>query len=155
LRDGEGIALAVYFVAQCKFDPAFGDAIFLNIGFFLALKANANALQQDRFVVESATRIYAKSVRKDEGIGAGLRCIGHLTCLAHYGLRSQVSGAVTLRCSVGYGVFVTSDSEVLQKSSDLSALDVLYQIDIYKLNIDYETIGIKSYNRSNYVQKLL
>ena len=62
--DRQGLAPAIDTVADRETDPGLGDAVFLDIGFFLALEADADALGQQIGVVEGAVGIDAKAVGK-------------------------------------------------------------------------------------------
>src|SRR6266481_5138263 len=62
--DGERVAVAILGVAGGHADPAFADAIFLDIGFFRALEADADIPRQDLGVVIGTVRIDRQAVRQ-------------------------------------------------------------------------------------------
>src|SRR5690606_36541958 len=61
--DGQGLAAPIDAVADGQAHPAFRDAVFLDVGLFLALEADAHAARQQVGVVEGAVRIDRKAVR--------------------------------------------------------------------------------------------
>jgi hypothetical protein len=65
--DGHGIAAAVERFADRQPDPAFADAIFFEVGFFLALEAHADATSQHGGIVKRAARVHVKSVGRRVG----------------------------------------------------------------------------------------
>src|SRR5260221_13071420 len=60
--DGQRIAVAVLGIPCGDADPALADAIFLDIGLFDALEANADVARQDLFIVVRAARIDRETV---------------------------------------------------------------------------------------------
>src|SRR5262245_33584638 len=62
--DGERVAVAVFCVAGGYANPAFADAIFLDIGLLLALEADADIARQNLGVVVGAARIDRQPVRQ-------------------------------------------------------------------------------------------
>src|SRR5690606_32954967 len=69
--DRQGLAAAVDAVADGQPDPAFGDAVFLDIGLVLALEADADSFRQQVGVVERAVGIDGQAVGKGVGHGKG------------------------------------------------------------------------------------
>src|SRR5882672_551643 len=69
--DGERIALAVDGLADGDADPAFAEAIFLDVGLLLAVELDADALGKQRLVVVRALGVGGKPV------GEGGRGVGH------------------------------------------------------------------------------
>lgn len=67
--DRQGLAPAIDAVADGQTDPAFRDAVFLDIGLVLALEADADALGQQVSIVEWAVGVDAQAVGKDVGHG--------------------------------------------------------------------------------------
>src|SRR5438094_4344344 len=67
--DGERVALAVDRLADGDADPALAHAIFLDVGFFLAVELDADAAAQQRLVVVGALGIGRQTV--------GQGCLGH------------------------------------------------------------------------------
>lgn len=53
----QGIAFAIQRFSGGDFDPAFADAIFVNIRALFIVEADANVMFKDRSVVERAARI--------------------------------------------------------------------------------------------------
>jgi hypothetical protein len=62
--DRHRIALAVTRLAGRDLDPAFADAIFLDIGAFLVIELDANIVLEDSRIVVRAARIDRETVRK-------------------------------------------------------------------------------------------
>src|SRR5436190_1465859 len=62
--DGQRIALAVDRLADRDPDPAFADAILLDVGLFLAVELDADALLQQRLVVKRALGVGREAVGK-------------------------------------------------------------------------------------------
>lgn len=62
--DHHRIALAVTCLAGRNLDPAFTDAVFLDIGAFLVIELDANIVLEDSRIVERAARIDRETVRK-------------------------------------------------------------------------------------------
>src|SRR5689334_22687173 len=60
--DGQRIAVAVLGIAGGDADPAFADAVFLDIGLLDALEADADIARQDLGVVIGALRIDRQAV---------------------------------------------------------------------------------------------
>src|ERR1700733_4804983 len=60
--DRQRIAVAIPGVAGGDADPAFADAIFLDIGLLDALEADADVARQDRFIIVRALRIGAQAI---------------------------------------------------------------------------------------------
>src|SRR5665647_1333453 len=75
--DGQRIAVAILGVAGGDADPAFADAIFLDIGLLDALEADADIAPQ-RFGVEiRAARIVAQAVGRGVGFGVCHAAFSH------------------------------------------------------------------------------
>src|ERR1044072_6076104 len=62
--DGQRFAFAIERLAGRDADPAFADAIFLDVGLLLAGKADADGPLQHSLVVEWAVRVGGKAVGK-------------------------------------------------------------------------------------------
>src|ERR1700760_130574 len=69
--DRQRIAVTVLGIARGDADPAFADAIFLDIGFFDTLEADADVARQDALIVIGAARIDRQTVRKRFILGCG------------------------------------------------------------------------------------
>src|SRR5215510_267826 len=71
-RDQEGVAVAVPGLAGRYPDPALADAVFLNIGLFDALEADADIARQRIGVIVGAVRVVGEAVRRRVGHGSSL-----------------------------------------------------------------------------------
>jgi hypothetical protein len=63
-HDGQGLSTAIEGVADRRADPAFRDAIFLDIGVLDTVQPNSNRACENGFVVVTAARIDAESIRQ-------------------------------------------------------------------------------------------
>src|SRR5436309_2380321 len=62
--DGQRVAEAVLGIARGDADPALADAVFLDIGLFDALEANADVARQNLFIVIRAAWVDREAVGK-------------------------------------------------------------------------------------------
>ena len=67
--DGQRIAFAVNLVADGHLDPAFADAVLLNMKTLLVVEANANVMFKDRPDMMRAARISGEAVRQGGLLG--------------------------------------------------------------------------------------
>src|SRR5687767_10991078 len=86
--DGQRIALAVDRLADGDADPAFADAILLDVGLFLAVELYADAARQQRLVIIRALGIGRKAVGQ-----LGRRCVCHAGSIPAPADRARKSGA--------------------------------------------------------------
>src|SRR3954465_8214004 len=76
--DGQGIAEAVLGIAGGDADPAFADAVFLDIGLLGALEADADVARKQFLIVMRALRVGGEPVRKCRTRGfVGLVVLAH------------------------------------------------------------------------------
>src|SRR5579872_4913691 len=87
------IAVAALGIAGGDANPALADAIFLDIGFFDALEANADVARQDRLVVIRALRIDREAVRQLVGAGGFVFLVHNSASISFLSAPGVVVGA--------------------------------------------------------------
>src|SRR6187399_1783690 len=76
-HQADGVAATVERARHGDLDPAFADAVFLDVVLFLAVEAYANAALQQLLVVELAARIDREAIGRSFGRSRGSGFVGH------------------------------------------------------------------------------